>query len=88
MDLHEFVTREHPPHRTLAIALGGLLLVAALLMGLGQGPDNRLGLYVLSCSGIILVVAGLLLPESKLRWLFAVALMVNVASALAALLWR
>lgn len=86
MSLHTFLTRERPPNRTLAMGLGVIMVGAALAMGHAQDFSNWPGVAFLGGAGISLVAAGLILSESKLQWLFALAIVLNVAVAVLSLL--
>ena len=86
MSLRDFLRKERPPHRTLAVGLGAVAMAFACLFAFQHRFTNLAGPATLGGIGIALVVAGITVAEGKLQWVFTVAILANVVAAVVALL--
>ena len=82
MSLRAVLLKERPLHRTLSVGLGLIALIFALLFAADHHFTDLAGPATLGGIGIALVVAGAIVPEAKLQWVFTAALVANVVAAM------
>ena len=85
MSIRAFLAEPRPMHRTMAIALGALMVCAAIFFGVQSNFTNWPGVTTLGALGLVLTLSGCFLAESKLQWLFTAALLLNIAGAIFAM---
>ena len=82
MPLPQFLHQPRPLRRTMAIAIGLLLVGVGLFLGFRHSFSNWGVVLFLVGLGAALVASGVFLSEERQYWLFAAAVVVNIIGAI------